>query len=115
MNFLKKQIKGNKLKPMTTLSIFLWLLMIGEWRQMELGPLFAYELCAVPSSLINGYGCIRKDNKNGLMKCLGVLQVLPPPADIVIVDFSQLCYHIVWTQQQSRRSYRINSGSFRSL
>ncbi len=30
------------------------------------------------------------------MKRLGVLEVLPTPADIVIVDVSQLFYHIVW-------------------
>ncbi len=97
MSILKKQIKCKKIKPVIDLqSIFLWLLMIGQWRQMELGPLFAYELCAEPSSLIDGYGCLQKDNKSGLMKCLGVLNVLPTPADIVIVDVSQLFYHIVW-------------------
>ncbi len=30
------------------------------------------------------------------MKCFGVLEVLPTPADIFIVDVSQLFYHIVW-------------------
>ncbi len=30
------------------------------------------------------------------MICLGVLEVLPTPADIVTVDVSQLFYHIVW-------------------
>ncbi len=69
--------------------------MIGQQRQMKLGPLFTYQLCVVPSSLIDEYGCLRKSNKLGMMKCLGVLEVLPTPADIVIVDVSQLFYHIV--------------------
>ncbi len=95
MSILKKQIKDKKIKPVIDLqSIFLWLLLIGQWWLMELGPLFAYELCAVPSSLIDGYGYLRKDNKSGLMKRLGVLKVLLTPADIVIVDVSQLFYNI---------------------
>ncbi len=102
MSILKKQIKGKRIKPVIDLQrILLWLLMIGQWRQMELGSLFAYELCAVPSSLIDGYGCLQKDNKSGLMKCLAVLKVLPTPADIVIVDVSQLFYHIVWPHSGS--------------
>ncbi len=63
---------------------------------MELGPLFAYELCAVPSSLINELGCLRKSNKLGLVKHLGVLETSPIAPDILIVDVSQLFYHIVW-------------------
>ncbi len=40
MSILKKQIKGKKIKPVIDLqSIFLWQLMISQWRQMELGPL----------------------------------------------------------------------------
>ncbi len=35
------------------------------------------------------------------MKCLGVLEVLPTPADIVVVDVSQLFYHIVWSHSGS--------------
>ena len=31
-----------------------------------------------------------------MVKRLGVLEILPVPADIVIVDVSQLFYHIVW-------------------
>ena len=77
-------------------NIFLRLLMIGQKRQMELGPLFAYELCAVPSSLIDEHGCLRKSNKSGLVKHLGVLETLPIAPEILIVDVSQLFYHMVW-------------------
>ena len=50
----------------------------------------------MPSPLIDEHGCLRKWNKSGLVKRLGVLEILPVPADIVIVDVSQLFYHIVW-------------------
>lgn len=97
MSALKKKVKGNKVRPQIDLeSIFLRLLMIGQQRKMELEPLFAYELCAVPSSLIDEHGCLRKSNKSALVKRLGVLETLPIAADIVIIDVSQLFYHIVW-------------------
>ena len=54
-----------------------------------------YELYAVPSSLIDEHGCLRKGNKSDLVKRLGVLETLPNTADAVIVDVSQLFYHIV--------------------
>ena len=77
---LKKKAKGN-VRPVIYLeNIFLWLLMIGQKLQMELGHLFAYELCAVPSSLIDEHGCMLqvklsnvrasslcKSNKSGLV------------------------------------------------
>ena len=96
MYALKKKTKGN-LRPIIDLeNIFLRLLMIGQKQQMELGPLFAYELCAVPSSLIDGHGCLRKSNKSDLVKRLGVLETLPMAPEIVIIDVSQLFYHMVW-------------------
>ncbi len=96
MYALKRKTKGN-VRPVIDLeNIFLRLLMIGQKRQMELGPLFAYELCAVPSSLINELGCLRKSNKSGLVKRLGVLETSPIAPEILIVDVSQLFYHIVW-------------------
>ena len=36
-----------------------------------------------------------KGNKSGLVKRLGVLEMTPDIQDMVIVDVSQLCYHIV--------------------
>ena len=51
----------------------------------------------MPSLLIDEHGCLRKWNKSGLVKRVGVLEILPVPADIVIVDVSQLFYHIVWS------------------
>ena len=53
-------------------------------------------LYAVPSSLIGEYGCLRKGNKSDLVKRLGVLETIPTATDALIVDVSQLFYHIVW-------------------
>ena len=97
MSVLKSNVNGNKAKSVIDLqNIFLRLMMIGQRRKMELEPLFGYELCSVPSSLIDEHGCLCKGNKSGLVKRLGVLKILPVPADIVIVDVSQLFYHTVW-------------------
>lgn len=97
MSVLKKQVKGSNVRPVIDLeNIFLRLLVVGQWQQMELEPLFAYELCAVPASLIDEHSCLRKGSKSELVKRLGVAETLPAPADIVIVDVSQLFYHIVW-------------------
>ena len=38
--------------------IFLRLLLVGQQREMELLSIFGYELCAVPPSLVDEYGCI---------------------------------------------------------
>ena len=82
-------------------NIFLRLVMVGQRRQLELGPLFDYELSAVPASLIDGQGCLRKGNKSALVKRLGVIECTPATADIVIVDVQQLLYRIVWPHGSS--------------
>ena len=97
MGSSKKQTKGTKNNPVIDFeTIFLRLLLIGQQRQLDLGPLFSYELCAVPPALIDEYSCLRKGNKSGLVKRLGVLEMNPYNPDMVIVDVSQLFYHIVW-------------------
>ena len=49
-------------------------MMICQRRQLKLGPLFDYELTAVPASLIDEQGCPRKGNKSALVKRLGVIE-----------------------------------------
>ena len=89
--------KRNPDKPAIDLeNIFVRLMMIGQRRQLELGPLFDYELSAVPASLIDEQGCLRKGNKSALVKRLVVIECMPATADIVIVDVQQLLYRIVW-------------------
>ena len=77
-------------------SIFLRLLLVGQQREIELLPIFGYELCAVPPSLVDEYGCLRKGNKAVLMHRLGVKQCQLQRPDVVIVDAQQLLYHVVW-------------------
>ena len=97
MSIIKKQAKGSKVRPVIDLeSMFLRLLMIGQQRQIKLEHLFTYELCSVPSSLLDEHSCLRKANKSALVKRLGVLDVLPVTPETVVVDVSQLFYHTVW-------------------
>ena len=78
--------------------IFLRLLLFGQQREMELLPIFGYELCAVPPSLVDEYDCLRKRNKAVLMHRLGLgvkrCQLQRP--DVVIVDTQQLLYNVGW-------------------
>ena len=76
--------------------LFVRLMMIGQRRQLELGPLFDYELSAAPASLTDEQGYLRKGNKSALVKRLGVIECTPATADIAIVDVQQLLYRIVW-------------------
>ncbi len=95
MSILKKKAKGNR--PVINLeNMFLRLLMIGQQRQIDLGRLFTYELCSVPSSLLDEHSCLRKANKSGIVKRLGILDVSPTAPDTVVVDVSQLFYHTGW-------------------
>ena len=51
-------------------SIFLRLLLVGQQHEMELLPIFGYELCAVPPSLVCEYGCLRKETRQ--YSCIGL-------------------------------------------
>ncbi|XP_068225089.1 uncharacterized protein [Palaemon carinicauda] len=74
MEQLKHGIKVGNKTVFDMEAIFLRLLMVGQQRQLQLESIFQYELCAVPSSLIDEYGCLRKGNKAVLARRLGVLQ-----------------------------------------
>ena len=82
-------------------SIFVRLLVVGQQREMELLPIIGYELCAVPPSLMDEYGCLRRGNKAILVHKLtrssqGVKYHKAPRLDVIIVDDKQLLYHVVW-------------------
>ena len=101
MDIHKTHAKDTKVMPVIDLqNISLRLLTIGQWRGMELEPLFAYELCALPPALIDKHGCLPKSSKSELMKHLSVLDASPAIAVVVIVDVSQLFYHIVWSDRE---------------
>ena len=93
MEHLKKGVRIGDKVVFDLESIFLLLLIVGQQRDVELMPIFGYELCAVPPSLVDEYGCLRKGNKDPLVERLGVKLQLP---DVVIVDAQQLMYHVIW-------------------
>ena len=77
-------------------SLFCRLITVGQHRQVEFQTLFDYELCAVPASISDEYGCLRTGTKSTLVSKLKVDDLQSDARDIVIVDGQQLIYHIVW-------------------
>ena len=96
MEHLKRGVKFGEKVVFDLESIFLRLIMIGQQREMELMPIFGYELCAVPASIVDEYGCLRKGSKAVLVQKLGVRQLQPHSPNIIIIDAQQLLYHVVW-------------------
>ena len=72
MEHLKRGVKLCDKVVFDLESIFLRLLVVGQQREMELLPILVYELCAVPPSLVDEYGCLRKGNKAILVHKLRV-------------------------------------------
>ena len=78
-------------------SHFVHLLLIGQQRNISLQQTFQYELSAVPLSLLDEYGCLRKGDKSILVrKGLGIIEENHSDPDYIIIDGSQLLYHITW-------------------
>ena len=77
-------------------TLFARLLVVGQQRGVEVTDIFQYELSPVPPSLIDEFGCLRKADKTVLVKCLGVPVNSAHAPDVVLVDASQLLYHVVW-------------------
>ena len=72
MEYIKCQIaKGNKTFYDMS-SLFCVLITVGQHRQAELQTLFDNELCAVPESIIDEYGCLRTGTKSTLVSKLKV-------------------------------------------
>ena len=96
MQVLKRgvKIKGKTVYDLE--AVFARLVIVGRNRNVDLADVFQHELCSVPPSLIDEYGCIRKGNKAVLVSRLGVTISNPPSPDTLLVDASQLLYHIVW-------------------
>lgn len=96
MEHLKRGMKVGSKTVFDLEAIFLRLLTVGQQRQFQLASIFQYELCKLPSSLMDEYGCLRKGNKSVLANRLCVQIAAAPNPDIVIVDAQQLLYHVVW-------------------
>jgi hypothetical protein len=77
-------------------TFFIRLQIIGQQRGVKARDLFKFELSPVPPSLIDEFGFLRKGDKAVLVKCLGVPVINAPAPDVVLVDASQLLYHVVW-------------------
>ena len=96
MQEMKKVVIVNG-KPIFDIeTLFTRLLVVGQQRGVEVIDIFQYELSPVPPSLIDEFGCLRKADKTVLVKCLGVPVNSAPAPDVVLVDASQLLYHVVW-------------------
>ncbi len=96
MQVLKRSVKIKDKTVYDLEAIFARLLVVGQKRNLELPAVFQHELCPVPPSLIDEYGCLRKGNRSVLVHRHGVVINSPPPPDTLLVDASQLLYHIVW-------------------
>ena len=96
MQVLKRgvKIKGKTVYDLE--AVFARLVIVGRNRNVDLADVFQHELCSVPPSLIDEYGCTRKGSKAVLVSRLGVTISNPPSPDTLLVDASQLLYHIVW-------------------
>ena len=86
MEYLKRGVKICDKAVFDLESTFLRLLVVGQQREMELLPIFGYELCAVPPSLMDEYGCLRRGNKAIIVHKLGVKHHNVPRPDVIIVD-----------------------------
>lgn len=96
MKFKTKGVKVNGKIICDLEALFARLLVVGSKRRMELSAFFDYELSPVPASIIDEYGCLRKGNKSVIIQRLGILVPNPHPPDVVLIDASQLIYHVVW-------------------
>ena len=94
--FLPEDMEETGETVFDTESIFLRILMVGQQRHLQLAPSFSYQLCAVPPTLADEFGCLRRGNKAALMNRLGIKLTRPRSPDIVIVDGQQLLYHVTW-------------------
>ena len=87
------------INPLDLDSYFLRMLTLSQQRDISVSSLFEYEMCTVPPSLFDEYGCLRKGTKASLVKKLGEVLSQPRKPEAVIVDAQQLIYHVTWPLQ----------------
>ena len=76
-------------------TLFARLLVVGQQRGVEVTDIFQYELSPMHPSLIDEFGCLRKGDKTVFVKYLGVPVNSASAPAMVLVDVSQLLYHVV--------------------
>ena len=91
-------------------TLFARLLVVGQQRGVEVTDIFQDELSHVPPSLIYEFGCLRKGDKTVLAKCLGLPVNSAPAPDVVLVDASQLLYHVVWPVAETAGDLALSVG-----
>ena len=96
METMKKVIQVGEKMIYDMEALFSRLLIVGQTRNISLSSVFEFELCGVPSSIIDEFGLLRKGSKANLVKKLGILSRNVSTPDEVIVDAGQLLYHIAW-------------------
>ena len=72
------------------------LLIVGQKRNISLKQMLSHGLCAQPPNIINRFGYLRKSAKAPIVKKLSVGCTVVDQPDAVMIDVSQLFYHIVW-------------------
>ena len=72
MEYIKCQVAIGDKMLYDTASLLCVLITVGQHRQAEFQTLFDYELCAVPASIIDEYGCLRTGTKSTLVSKLKV-------------------------------------------
>ena len=92
--------KGEKPKPFLDLeATFFKLILSGQQQDIQMPDLFSYELAPIPPSMIDSAGRLRTGNKATLTERLSVNSSNSQSPDVIIVDASQIMYHIVWPHE----------------
>ena len=87
--------RGENVKGKTVYNMEAVFVIVGRNRNVDCADVFQHELCSVPSSLIDEYGCIRKGSKSMLVNRFGFTVSNPPSPDTLLVEATQSRYHIV--------------------
>ena len=72
MEYIKCQVAVGDKTLYDMASLFCLLITVVQHRQVEFQALFDYELCTVPASIIDAYGCLRTGTKSTLVSKLKV-------------------------------------------
>ena len=75
---------------------FSHLLVVGQLRNIGIEIILQFELSPVLPALVDEYGCLKNRNKAVLVKFVWVFTTSPPASNVVLVDGSQLLFHVVW-------------------
>ena len=103
-------IQGKEIYNME--SLFVHLILIGQQRNISLQQMFQLELSAVPLSIIDEFGFLRKGDKSVIVRkcCLSVVDESICVPKTIVIDGSQLLYHITWPIPGSGRISDLVAG-----